>query len=59
MRYAIDAVYLDRDWRVVRIARALAPWRWSGARGAVMTLELAAGGARASGLEPGQRLVWC
>ena len=59
MAYAIDAVYLDRDWRIIKIVPALAPWRLSGAIGARMTLELAAYGARALGLERGQRLAWC
>ncbi len=46
MNFAIDAVFLDRQNRVVRIFRSLKPWRatpwvW----GAYSVLELAAGAA--------------
>ena len=29
MKFAIDAVFLDRDWRVVGLADRIAPWRLS------------------------------
>lgn len=47
MRYAIDAVFVDRGLRVTKITTDLKPWRvvwW--ARGARDCLELAAGTAR-------------
>jgi uncharacterized protein len=43
MRFAIDAVFLDRDLRVVGVAERLRPWRAAGRRGAKAVLELAAG----------------
>jgi uncharacterized membrane protein (UPF0127 family) len=44
MRFAIDAVFLDADGRLLAARRNLTPWRWAVAPpGAVMTLELAAG----------------
>jgi len=55
MRFAIDAVFCDRDLVVVKIVRGLRPWRTSGARGAKVVIELAEGAA--SRLEPGDRLV--
>ena len=55
MRFPIDAVFLDGELRVVRVARALAPWRFASARGARAVLELPAGGAAALG--PGDRLA--
>jgi uncharacterized membrane protein (UPF0127 family) len=57
MRFAIDAVFLDRENRVVRILHNLRPWRlsWVFFR-ARRVLELPAGAARAAGLEPGERL---
>ncbi len=44
MRFPIDVLFLDRDWRVVGLRRALSPGRlaWGGWR-AVRTLEAAAG----------------
>ena len=47
MRFAIDVVFVDRDWRVVKIVHRLRPWRISGARHAVAALELPAGAAEA------------
>jgi uncharacterized membrane protein (UPF0127 family) len=45
MRFAIDAVFCDKELRVVKVVRALRPWRTAGARGAKVVLELAAGAA--------------
>jgi uncharacterized membrane protein (UPF0127 family) len=53
MRFPIDAVFLDRDLRVVRVAREVAPWRTAAARGAKSVLELRAGEASRRGVEPG------
>src|SRR5690349_15338568 len=38
MRFQIDVVFLDRDWRVVKIVPRLGPWRVAGARQAVAAL---------------------
>jgi uncharacterized protein len=47
MRYAIDAVYLDRSWRVLRVDEALKPGRvLSPQKGAKHILELRAGRAK-------------
>ena len=53
MRFAIDAVFLDRELRVVKVVRNLRPWRFASARGAKMVVELPAGSA---GVQPGDRL---
>jgi uncharacterized membrane protein (UPF0127 family) len=58
MRFAIDVVFLDRDRKVVRIARELRPWRMAGARKAVAALELPAGAASEAGLAEGEALVF-
>ena len=58
MRYAIDVVYLDRDWSVTRIVPAVPPWRFSYAGRACMTLELASGRAAELELGVGQVLSW-
>jgi uncharacterized protein len=57
MRFPIDVVFLDRDRTVVRIVRALRPWRVAGARRAVAALELPAGGAAEAGLKDGDILA--
>jgi hypothetical protein len=54
MRRAIDVVFLDAELRVVKVVRALRPWRIAAARGAGAVLELPAGEAR---VRPGDRLA--
>ena len=57
MRFPIDAVFLDRDGRVVGIADDVAPWRTAGRKGAKAVLELPAGESARRGLRPGDLLV--
>jgi uncharacterized protein len=57
-RFAIDAVFLDKEMTIVSIAHDLKPWRFAGARKAKSVLELAAGECRRIGLETGDRLGW-
>ena len=57
MRFPIDAVFLDRDLRVVKIAADLQPWRVAGSRGAKAVLEIPAGEASRRGVTVGDRLV--
>lgn len=57
MRFPIDVVFLDRDWRVVGIRHGLRPWRVAGARRAVAALELPAGTAAGAGIAEGDVLV--
>ena len=45
MRFPIDAVFCDRDLRVVAVRRELRPWRFAAAKGARVVVELAAGAA--------------
>jgi uncharacterized protein len=56
MRFAIDAVFLDRDLRVLKIVPELKPWRMAAKKGAKQVLELGAGEAARRGLEVGQKL---
>ncbi len=58
MRFAIDAVFVDAAWRVVRVWEALGPWRvtpvvW----GATAVIELPAGTLRRR-LGVGDQLRW-
>jgi hypothetical protein len=57
MRFAIDAVFLDRDLRVLKVTADLKPWRTAGARGAKSVLEIRAGEAARRGLSVGDRLL--
>jgi uncharacterized protein len=56
MGFAIDAVFLDRDSRVLHIAREVKPWRTAAARRARSVLELRAGEAAERGVEVGDVL---
>lgn len=57
MRFAIDAVFLDRELVVVGIEPELRPWRTSGRRGTKSVVELAAGECARRGLAVGDRLA--
>jgi len=53
MRFPIDVLYLDREWRVVKLVHALPPWRFSASRRAKITVELPAGTLRALDIRAG------
>jgi uncharacterized membrane protein (UPF0127 family) len=55
MLFAIDVVFLDRDYTVLKVVENLRPWRFAGARRAKAVLELPRGGARR--LRNGESLV--
>jgi uncharacterized protein len=55
MRFAIDAIFCDRDLVVVGVARDLKPWRIAGRRGAKVVVEVSSGAA--AGVAAGDRLV--
>jgi uncharacterized membrane protein (UPF0127 family) len=57
MRFAIDAVFLDAEGRVLRVAADLRPWRLAACRGAKAVVELAAGECARVGLAPGDRVT--
>jgi uncharacterized membrane protein (UPF0127 family) len=56
MRFAIDAVFLDDELRVLQIAPELRPWRTAAKRGAKAVLELPAGECERRGLAVGDRV---
>jgi len=57
MRFAIDAVFVDRAGRVVKVAERLRPWvPIVAARGADAVLELPAGTAARTGTQAGDVL---
>ncbi len=55
MRFAIDAVFCDRELAVLEVVRELQPWRTAGRRGAKVVVELPVGAA--DDVSPGDRLV--
>jgi uncharacterized protein len=59
MRFAIDAVFLSRDMRVLSVRSELPAWRMAGQRGARAVLELPAGEATRRGVVEGARLQAC
>lgn len=58
MRFPIDAVFVDRELRVVGVAAELRPWRFARRAGARAVVELAAGEAARHELRIGERLRW-
>jgi uncharacterized membrane protein (UPF0127 family) len=58
MRFAIDAVFVDRDGAVVRVYDSIKPWRVTRVvRKAKACIELPAGTAAAARLGVGERLI--
>ena len=55
MRFAIDAVFCDRQLTVIDVERELAPWRIAARKGAKIVIEMAPGAA--AELRPGDRLA--
>jgi uncharacterized membrane protein (UPF0127 family) len=55
MRFAIDAVFCDRDLVVIDVERGLRPWRMASRRRAKVVIELAEGAAAA--VAAGDRLA--
>lgn len=59
MRFAIDAVFVDRAGRVVRVVERLPPWRTAVfARAAAEVIELPAGTASQTQTQAGDELVF-
>jgi hypothetical protein len=58
MRFAIDALFLDRSWRVIRVAERVRPWVPAiAAPGADSVLELPSGTAARTGTQVGDELI--
>lgn len=55
MRFAIDAIFLDKEWRVVKIA-TVRPFRATLGRGSHSVLEVPAGTAERNGIKVGDAL---
>jgi uncharacterized membrane protein (UPF0127 family) len=57
MRFPIDAVWVDKGLKVLRISPAVAPWKVAGCKGAKGVVELPAGEAARRGVQVGDQLV--
>jgi uncharacterized protein len=57
MRFPIDVLFVARDGCVVKVVEQLPAWRAAAALRAAVTVELAAGSIRRSGVTPGDRLL--
>ncbi len=57
MRFPIDALFLDRELRVLAVSNDLKPWRVAGQRGAHVVVEMAAGQATKRGVRVGEQLA--
>jgi uncharacterized membrane protein (UPF0127 family) len=58
MRYPIDAAFLDRDGRVLRVASNLIPWRFARCAGSHAVVEWPAGDAERFQISTGTILKW-
>ena len=56
MRFPIDAVFLDRNFVVLRAVSDMRAWRFAACRRSRAVLELAAGEIRRRDIQPGDRL---
>lgn len=56
MRFAIDAVFIDRKKKVTKVARNLKPWRLAASLRAHSVIELPAGTAELTRTEPGDMI---
>ena len=59
MRFPIDVLFVDRSGRALRVVHRLRPWRAVMSARAFAAIELAAGAARAHGIEVGDRIRLC
>ena len=58
MRWPIDVVFLDRQYRIRKLILALVPWRLAVCFAASSVLELPAGGLHQTGSEVGDVLFF-
>lgn len=59
MRFAIDVVYLDKKYKIIKVVKNLKPWLGLSMCGnAWAVLEMTAGEAERCGLEEGRELLY-
>ena len=57
MRFPIDAVWVDKELRVVGVSPEVRPWKIAACKGAKGVFELPAGEAARRGVEAGDKLA--
>jgi uncharacterized membrane protein (UPF0127 family) len=57
MRFSIDVIFASRDGRIIKIRHSMPPRRVAIGFGAFAVIEMAAGAAARTGLQPNDRLV--
>jgi len=58
MRYPLDLLFLDREWRITKMVDSLNPYRMAWSFGASMVIEMRSGTLNQLNLTPGTRLIW-
>jgi len=58
MRFPIDALFLDKELRVLAVSSDLQPWRVAWRRGASVVVEMAAGQALKRSVQVGEQLAF-
>lgn len=58
MPYALDVIYLDQSYQVVKLVEAIKPWRFSACSKAIMTLECATETIKEFQISPGLKMQW-
>lgn len=58
MTCAIDLIYLDKNWTVLKLVQRLKPWRLSACTKASMVIELPENSLEKIRIKIGQRLEW-
>jgi hypothetical protein len=58
MKFALDLIYLDKKKNVVKVVRAIKPWRISVCLTAHSVLELPVGTVTRGSVGPGDQLVF-
>ena len=57
MRFAIDAVWVDKGLNVLKVSPEVGPWKVAGCKGARGVVELPAGEAARRGVQVGDQLA--
>ncbi len=58
MTYAIDLIYLDKNWEILKLVQDLKPWRLSACKKAKMVVEMPAKTLEKMHIKNAQRLEW-
>jgi hypothetical protein len=57
MRFPIDAVWVDKGLKVLKVSHNVGPWKVAGCKGANGVVEISAGEASRRGVEAGDQLL--